>query len=145
MEYIYRTCLSTEFMLKGLTCVTFDLGWDFFQATHGVWLSHENVVIEPDCGVSGNCGRFNSSAGSMLQLPYFSNAFDQFTEFSASFWFKRNAGSAGPQALINNYECSSPSSVDLSSPTPGVVSVEMRNETGAVVALADLTVSDASK
>ena len=132
-------------MLKGLTCVTFDLGWDFFEASHGVWLSHENVTIVPNCGISGNCGRFDSSDGSNLQLPYFSNAFDQFSEFSMSFWFKRNAGGAGLQSLINNYACDVASSVDVSSSGPDVVSADIRNGTGAVVTLADIPVSDGGK
>ena len=133
----------TEFMLKGLTCITFDMGDDSFLATHGVWLKHDFVEIEPNCGVAGNCGRFRSANRSSMQVPAFSNAFDQFSEFSVSFWFKRDAGNTGLQALINNYACNVASSVDISSTDADVVAASMRNETGSAVALLDLAVSDA--
>ena len=130
-------------MMKGLTCITFDMGNDSFMATHGVWLKHDFVEIVPNCGVAGNCGRFRSANHSSMQVPAFSNAFDQFGEFSVSFWFKRDAGNTGLQALINNYACNVPSSVDISSTDAGIAATSMRNETGSVMALLDLAVSDA--
>ncbi|KAK2182817.1 hypothetical protein NP493_335g04011 [Ridgeia piscesae] len=138
------TCVYVEpqFMLKGLTCITFDMGDDSFLATHGVWLKHDFVEIEPNCGVAGNCGRFRSANRSSMQVPAFSNAFDQFSEFSVSFWFKRDAGNTGLQALINNYACNVASSVDISSTDADVVAASMRNETGSAVALLDLAAAD---
>lgn len=89
-----------------ITCITFDNGWDNLQPSHGVYARSSNVEVVRNCGEeggesgsddlgAGNCGYFNSSAGSSMEIPMFSNAMDSFDQFSVSFFMKRDFGVHG--------------------------------------------------
>lgn len=79
----------TEFMMLGITCITFNSGRT--DPSHGVWASDRGLTIMDagECGLAGSCAKFNESAESRISLPYFSNAMPQFSKFSISFWLLR--------------------------------------------------------
>jgi len=87
---------------KPITCITFDLlSWNGkFLASNGVHLDNYGVVIQHDCGVIGDCGRFSPS--SKLELPFFKN--NDFFQFSLSLWFKRT-GNGDLPLLLSNSRC----------------------------------------
>ena len=65
-----------EAMIK---CITFDDPRPYYLDDEIDVLVSE-VEIVPNCGVSGNCGYFNSAKKAHLELPYFINA--QFAQLS---------------------------------------------------------------
>ncbi|KAI0231715.1 hypothetical protein LSAT2_017906 [Lamellibrachia satsuma] len=89
--------------LKPITCITFDsLTWNGkIAASYGVHLDNFGVVVQPDCGVDGSCGRFTPP--SHLQLPYFRN--NDFFKLSLSLWFKRTDGAGEFPVLVSNGKC----------------------------------------
>ena len=80
-------------------------------ASQGLWLFSQNVELTSDGCMSGQCGFFNSTAESKLELAYFSNAMDRFEQFSVRLFFKRSAGFSGERSLVNNSECTIDGSV----------------------------------
>ena len=56
-------------LIRDVTCVSFDKGYNGLAATHGVWVRAQQVKVV-DGGVKGKCGYFNGS--SSLSMPYFS-------------------------------------------------------------------------
>ena len=56
-------------LIRDVTCVSFDKGYNGLAATHGVWVRAQKVKVV-DGGVKGKCGYFNGS--SSLSMPYFS-------------------------------------------------------------------------
>ena len=117
--------------------MTFD---DGVKASQGLWLYNENVEeYDVDCK-SGNCGFFNSTLQSKLELAYFSNAFDRFESFSLSFFFKRSAGEAGSRSLVDNSECGDEGSVFARSVAGGVQG-SATNSSGVSATYENLAVS----
>ena len=111
--------------LEGITCLSFDTSVN--SASQGLYVYNENVVQSTvDCK-SGNCAFFNSTAMSKLEIAYFSNAFDQFTTFSVSFFYKRLT-SSGSRSLLDNSECSVAASLAVTSDA-GSVSSLLSNST----------------
>ncbi|KAI0231047.1 hypothetical protein LSAT2_018587, partial [Lamellibrachia satsuma] len=74
------------------------------SASNGIWLLNQNVSLVNDDCMDGECGRFNSSAHSKLEIPFFSNGV--FESFSVRLFFKRSAGVSGVQSLLDNSDCS---------------------------------------
>ena len=81
-----------------ITCITFDEGWNDLQGSKGVYVQSSNVEVIPACSTSGgNCGYFNATVESTMQLPIFANGMDSYNAFSVSFFVKRTAGVTGQQ------------------------------------------------
>ena len=80
-------------------------------ASKGLWLFSQNVELTSDGCMSGQCGFFNSTAESKLELAYFSNAMDRFEKFSVRLFFKRSAGVSDEMSLVDNSECTIDGSV----------------------------------
>lgn len=91
---------------ESITCLTFEEG---FVASKGLWLYNRGVELNSG-GISGNCAFFDSTNNSKLELPYFSNALDKFSQFSMSLWFKRSP-SAGTRSLADNSDCDNAASI----------------------------------
>ena len=84
-----------------VTCITFEQGWNDLQGSNGVYVQSTNVVVKPACSVAGgNCGYFNATEGSNMQIPMFANGMDAYNEFSLSFFVKRTAAVTGVQVCI---------------------------------------------
>ena len=98
-------------------------------ASQGLWLFNQNVELTTDGCMSGQCGFFNSTAESKLELAYFSNAMDRFEQFSVRLFFKRSVGVSGERSLIDNSECSLDGSVVAES-GESVAVVYFENENG---------------
>ena len=95
-----------------------------FVASKGISVYNKDVVLvtDPSECKSGKCAFFNSTAMSKLELAYFSNAFDQFTSFSVSFFYKRLT-SSGSRSLLDNSDCSNTASFAVTSDTGSVDSL----------------------
>ena len=106
---------------------------DVISASMGLWLYNNNVNMTSgeEC-LTDSCGLFTSADESRLELAYFSNAFDRFESFSVSLFFKRSAGVAGTQSLLDNSECDVDGSIVAVS-TAGEVAGYYANSTGAKV------------
>ena len=88
-----------------VTCLTFDTGYNQLQGSNGVYVQSTNVEVVPACTVDGgNCGYFNASVGSNMQVPMFANGMDAYNAFSLSFFVKRQSGVAGVQVCIIKYQ-----------------------------------------
>ena len=123
--------------LEGITCLSFDSS--VASASQGLYVYNQNVQqATTDCK-SGNCAFFNSTALSKLELAYFSNAFDQFTGFSVSFFYKRLT-SSGSRSLLDNSECSLAASLSVTS-NAGSVSSLISNSTQATSTSTETSVS----
>ena len=111
---------------------------DVISASMGLWLYNNNVNMTSgeEC-LTESCGLFTSADESRLELAYFSNAFDRFESFSVSLFFKRSAGVAGTQSLLDNSECDVDGSIVATS-SSDVVDAYFANSTGANVVFEDL-------
>ena len=94
-----------------ITCLKFN---GDFKPTKGLWLYNTGVKLDPN-GMVSECAFFDSSIKSKLELPYFSNALDKFSQFALSLWFKRSPGSAGTRSLVDNSDCVNKASILLTS------------------------------
>ena len=56
-------------------------------------------VVSNDC-VYKKCGLFNGRA--RLEVPYFSNNWARYNEFSFSLFFKRNSSNSNEQGILSN-------------------------------------------
>ena len=90
-------------------------------ASKGLWLFNQNVELTTDGCLTTKCGFFNSTAESKLELAYFSNAMDQFEQFSVRLFFKRSAGVSGERSLVDNSECTIDGSVVARSDNSGAL------------------------
>ena len=106
-----------------ITCLKFN---GDFQPTKGLWLYNTEVTIDPN-GMMSECAFFDSSKKSKLELPYFSNALDKFSQFALSVWFKRSSGTSGTRSLVDNSDCDNTASIGLMS-NPGSVTGSIRTD-----------------
>ncbi|KAI0233461.1 hypothetical protein LSAT2_016297 [Lamellibrachia satsuma] len=126
-----------------ITCITFSEGWNSLGGTRGVYVASSNVQVVPNCTpAGGNCGYFDSTVGSSMSIPYFSNAYDSFSEFSISLWFKRTAGMPGKMGLVGNGDCGASSSIGLMSEDENLVSVLLQNATDSDFSASGLNAND---
>ena len=70
------------------------------QGSQGLWVFNEGVTITSNNCVHKKCGLFDGSA--RLEMPFFSNNWEGFKEFTFSLFFKRNPGSNNEQGILSN-------------------------------------------
>ncbi|KAI0223629.1 hypothetical protein LSAT2_025193 [Lamellibrachia satsuma] len=118
-------------IIRDVTCVSFDKGYNNLAATRGVWVRAEKVKVV-DGGVKGKCGYFNGS--SSLSMPYFSGSFGRYQEFAISFFFKRQAGFTASAGLLSNGDCATKdfSSIVVTSPNSATLRAGFKNTTGTI-------------
>ena len=105
-----------------ITCVNFDAGWNGFGATNWVYVQPINVDREPSAFI-GSAAKFGGSG--RLEIPRFSNAYGQWTEFAVSFWYKRNSrGGSAAQGLCSNGNCVARPSISIVS-MPGTIGAQL--------------------
>ena len=121
--------------MSEITQISFE--GETISASKGLWLYNNNVNITSEGCLTDSCGLFTSADESKLELAYFSNSFDRFESFSVSLFFKRSAGVAGTQSLLDNSECEVDGSVVAQSES-GSVSAYFANSTGARADLEDM-------
>ena len=127
MHVIHIFSHPDESEMEEITSVMFN---GAISASKGLWLFNQNVQLSSDDCMDGECGFFNSSAQSKLELAYFSNAFDRFESFSVRLFFKRSAGVSGVRSLLDNSECSIDGSVVAQSDASAAVGY-FANSTGS--------------
>ena len=127
MHVIHIFSRPDESEMEEITSVMFN---GAVSASKGLWLFNQNVQLSSDDCMDGECGFFNSSAQSKLELAYFSNAFDRFESFSVRLFFKRSAGVSGVRSLLDNSECSIDGSVVAQSDASAAVGY-FANSTGS--------------
>ena len=114
--------------MSEITQISFE--GETISASMGLWLYNNNVNMTSEGCLTDSCGLFTSADESKLELAYFSNSFDRFESFSVSLFFKRSAGGAGTQSLLDNSECELDGSVVATSES-GSVDAYFANSTGA--------------
>ena len=98
--------------------MSFDAGWNGFGATHWVYVQAISVEREPSYIVD-SAAKFDGTGH--LEIPRFSNAYDQWNQFAVSFWYKRDSkGGGAEQGLVSNGNCVSEPSIGIKS-TPGEI------------------------
>ena len=75
---------------RQITCLSFD-GLEGVQGSKGISVDNTDVKIVsgPHCK-HGDCAEFCDE--SVLQIPYFSNNYDHFKQFSVSFFYRLDGG-----------------------------------------------------
>ena len=121
--------------MSEITQISFE--GEIISASMGLWLYNNNVNMTSEGCLTDSCGLFTSADESKLELAYFSNSFDRFESFSVSLFFKRSAGVAGTQSLLDNSECDVDGSVVATSES-GSVDAYFANSTGARADLEDM-------
>ena len=127
------TAVNTPDENRAFTCVTFDNGDDNeIRGSRGVWVSNKGVSVINERGVCKwkRCGYFNGNAS--LQIPFFSNNFQNHKQFSLSFFYAITGG-ATYQGLIGNQCDANPPgdcSLSVSSPSPNLLSAGLSSVGG---------------
>ena len=143
--YVNNIHMFVAPIVQEITCITFSEGWNSLGGTRGVYVASSNVQVVPNCTpAGGNCGYFDSTVGSVMTIPYFASAYDSFSEFSISLWFKRTAGMPGKMGLVGNGDCGASSSIGLMSEDENIVSVLLQSATNGEFNASGLTVSRAT-
>ena len=101
-----------------ITCVSFDAGWDGFGASNWVYVQAIKVEREPS-DIVDKAAKFDGTGH--LEIPRFSNAYGQWSQFAVSFWYKRDSqGGSAVQGLISNGNCVAEPSIGIKS-NPGTI------------------------
>ena len=81
--------------------------------------------------VKGFCGYFDGTTNAKLELPYFSNNFASYSEYTVSFWYRRlQETSQEEQGLVNMGVCQDGGPLHITSPTASVCQATAKTQAG---------------
>ncbi|KAI0227776.1 hypothetical protein LSAT2_021736 [Lamellibrachia satsuma] len=100
---------TTASVLKEITCVDFESGWNGMRATNGIYIASPNVKIKSRTAF-GRSAYFNGVSAN-LRVPRFASSYSTFGAFAISFWYKRLDTTTVVQGLITNGDCTNEPSI----------------------------------
>ncbi len=116
-----------------LGCITFSEPWSPWWVHAGVFgFAPNDVTVEsnPELCVKDKCGYFAGWSNAKIEVPYFTNNFYNYKEFTISFWYRRlGVGTQENQGLINMGVCADGGPVHvISTPDSSQATVTTQNE-----------------
>ncbi len=115
--------IAEEPAISPVGCITFsEPSTPWWVKADPLGYAPSGVIVEKDTSkcIADYCGYFSGADKAKIEVPYFTNQFYNYQEFTISFWYRRlDGGSQDEQGLLSMGECADGGPVDVTSDPSG--------------------------